>query len=260
METLLDVRGSEFDAGGSPRKWDGRRLKVLVAGAVVVPVAAVGAAWALFFTPDSPAELRLSTQPSHTAVLVPAGVWSVGEGSVAGYRVREKLLRLPASNDAVGRTSAISGAFRLSSDGNVLRVEKGMRIDADLSKLESDDDRRDDHMRTMAIETDLFPTATFLTTSDLVIPTDLAAGGRASLTVAGDLTVHGVTRPVSIPLQAQHAGGRIEVVGSLSFPWDYFEMKQPNLSYVTVEADPTLELQVFFDHESTAFVSNQNPV
>ena len=58
-----------------------------------------------------------------------------------------------------------------------------------------------------------------------------------------------VTRPVSIPLQAQHAGGRIEVVGTLSFPWDHFGMKQPNLSYVTVEADPTLEFQVFFDHE-----------
>ena len=53
-------------------------------------------------------------------------------------------------------------------------------------------------------------------------------------------------------MHAQHAGGRIEVVG-IELPWDYFEMKQPNLSYVTVEADPTLELQVFFDHESTPF-------
>jgi hypothetical protein len=36
-------------------------------------------------------------------------------------------------------------------------------------------------------------------------------------------------------------------VGSLSFPWAMFGMEQPNLSYVTVEADPTLELQLFFD-------------
>jgi polyisoprenoid-binding protein YceI len=131
-----------------------------------------------------------------------------------------------------------------------------MRIEADLTKLESDDDRRDDHMRTMAIETDLFPTATFVTTADIVLPADLTAGGRASVTVAGDLTIHGVTRPVSVPVQAQHAGGRIEVVGSLSFPWAYFDMKQPNLSYVTVEADPTLELQVFFDHGAAAVAPN----
>lgn len=257
MQTLWNVRGSESEPGGSPRKPRGRRLKLLVAGATVIPVAAVAGAWALFFTPDSPAELRLSTQPSYTASAVPTGLWSVGEGSVAGYRVREKLLRLPASNDAVGRTTAITGAFRLSGNRDVLRVEKGMRIEADLTKLESDDDRRDDHMRTMAIETDLFPTATFVTTSDVVLPADLIAGGRASVTVAGDLTIHGVTRPVAVPVQAQHGGGRIEVVGSLSFPWAYFDMKQPNLSYVTVEADPTLELQLFFDHESTRSVPNQ---
>ena len=47
------------------------------------------------------------------------------------------------------------------------------------------------------------------------------------------------------------------MVGSLSFPWEYFDIKRPNLSYVTVEADPTLELQVFFDHESTPPVPNQ---
>jgi polyisoprenoid-binding protein YceI len=249
MQTLLDIRSSEFHAGGSPSKRRGRRLRVVVAGAVIMPVAAVAGAWALFFTPDSPAELRLSTQASRTAIAVPTGVWTVGQGSVAGYRVREKLLRLPASNDAVGRTTAITGAFRLTGDRDVLRVEKGMRIEADISKLKSDEDRRDDHMRTMAIETDLFPTASFVTTSDIVLPGDLAAGHAVSVTVAGDLTVHGVTRPVSIPVQAQHAGGRIEVVGSVSFPWEYFEMKQPNLSYVTVEADPTLEVQVFFDHE-----------
>jgi polyisoprenoid-binding protein YceI len=258
MQALLDVRGPEIPAGGSPRKRRGR-VKVLIAGAAVLAVAAIAVTWALFFTPDSPAELGLTTQTSVTPSVVPTGVWSVGQGSLAGYRVREKLLRLPASNDAVGRTSAITGAFQLSRDRDVLRVEKGMRIDVDVSKLKSDEDRRDDHMRTMAIETDLFPTASFVTTSDIVLPADLTAGGRVAVTVAGDLTIHGVTRPVSIPLRAQHAGGRIEVVGSLSFPWAYFDMKQPNLSYVTVEADPTLEWQVFFHHESTPVAPNEKP-
>ena len=191
MQTLSNVRRSETEKVGSPGQRRRRRLKLLVAGAAVIPVAAVAGTWALFFTPDSPAELRLSTQPRDTVSAVPTGLWSVGEGSVAGYRVREKLLRLPASNDAVGRTTAITGAFRLSGDRDGLRVERGMRVEADLSKLKSDDDRRDDHMRTMAIETDLFPLATFVTTSDIVLPAELTAGGRASVTVAGDLTVHG---------------------------------------------------------------------
>ena len=228
-----------------------RRLKLLVTGSLILPVAAVALAWAMFFTPNSPPELRLSTGLAETAATVPAGMWSVGHGSVAGYRVREKLLRLPASNDGVGRTSAITGAFRLTGNGAVLRVEKGMRIDVDVSTLKSDEYRRDDHMRTMAIETDLYPTASFVTTSDIVLPGDVTAGGQTSVIVAGDLTIHGVTRPVSIPVRAQHAVGRIEIVGTLTFPWNFFEMKQPNLSYVTVEADPTLEFQVFFDHQPT---------
>lgn len=134
-------------------------------GGIIVPVAAVALAWALFFTPDSTPELRLS-HPGDTGPSVATGTWSVGQESVAGYRLREKLLRLPASNDAVGRTSAVTGSFRLSGDRTDLRVEKGMRIDVEVSKLKSDEDRRDDHMRTMAIESDLYPTTSFVTTFD----------------------------------------------------------------------------------------------
>jgi polyisoprenoid-binding protein YceI len=227
-----------------------RRVRLLAGAAVAVPVAAVAAAYLLFFTPDSPPELRLSATVAQPTYAVPTGAWSVGQGSVAGYRVREKLLSLPAPNDAVGRTSSIRGDFRLAGDGTGggLRVERGMRIDVDVSTLKSDEDRRDDHMRTMAIETGQFPTATFVSTADLVLP----PAGQAATAVEGDLTLHGVTRAVSIPVQAQHASGRIEVVGSLSFSWDDFGMKRPNLSYVTVESDPTLEFQLFFDHGDPA--------
>jgi polyisoprenoid-binding protein YceI len=148
----------------------------------------------------------------------------------------------------VGRTSAINGAFRLSGDKNGMRVERGMRLDVDVSTLKSDDERRDNSMRTVGIETDLYPTATFVTTADIVIPAELASAAQATVNVVGDLTLHGVTRSVTIPMRTQYTGGRVEVVGSLSFPWAFFGMTQPNKSYVTVEADPTLEFQVFFDH------------
>ncbi len=81
-------------------------------------VVAFVAAYAAFFTPDSPPALSLSSAGNSDAapgVGAPEGVWSVGPGSVAGYRVREKLLRLPAPNDAVGRTSAVD--WELSAGG-----------------------------------------------------------------------------------------------------------------------------------------------
>lgn len=239
QELALAREGRTARAG---RRW---RVKWLVAAAATAPVAGLAAAYLVFFTPDSPPELRLSTQAPQPAYAVPTGEWSVGQGSVAGYRVREKLLSLPAPNDAVGRTSAITGDFRLTGDGGVLRMERGMRIDVDVSTLKSDQDRRDEHMHTMAIESDRFPTATFVSTSDVAVP---AEDGQATTEVQGDLTLHGVTRPVTVAVQAQQAAGRIEVVGSLTFTWDQFDMKRPNMSYVTVESDPTLEFQLFFDH------------
>jgi polyisoprenoid-binding protein YceI len=125
-----------------------------------------------------------------------------------------------------------------------------MRLDADLSTMTSDEPRRDDHMRTMGIESDRFPTASFASTADLVVRPEAGSASARAL-VRGELTLHGVTRTVDVPVQARYDGSRIEVVGSLSFPWELFEMPQPNLSYVTVEADPTMEFQLFFDRTAS---------
>lgn len=221
-------------------------LRVVIAAGVAAVVAFV-ATYVVFFTPDSPPALALSTPSAGAAPTggAPAGVWKVGDGSVAGYRVREKLVKLPASNDAVGRTNAVTGSLRLDSTAGGFVVKAGLRLDADLSTLKSDEDLRDQHIHTMAIETDRFPTATFVSTSDLAVPAD---SSDASALVRGELTLHGVTRTVDVPVHARYDGSRIEVVGSLSFPWALFDIQAPHLSYVSVEADPTMEFQLFFDH------------
>lgn len=226
-----------------------KRRRLLIAGIVLVPVLAFASVYQLFFTPDSPPPLTLRAQATGPQAPVAPGSWTIAPGSVAGYRVREKLLRLPASNDAVGRTEAITGGLNLAlGQAGSIVIDRGLRVDVDVATLKSDAERRDDHMRTMAIETDLYPTATFVTTSDIVVPSDLVNGGRARLVARGDLTLHGVTRSVEIPFDTQVAGGLIEVVGSYSFGWDLFQMEQPNLNYVTVESDPTLEFHLLFQH------------
>ena len=251
MTTLLDVpRPAETPTINPVRRPKRHARLLLCLGGL--PLALFAGVYLMFFTPESPPRVALSVPQSgtDTSFAIPAGRWSVGRGSIAGYRVREKLLRLPASNDAVGRTDAIVGDFHLEPSSYGFLVKRGMRVEIDVSTLKSDEPRRDDHMRTMAIETDMFPTAAFVTTADLVVPHAVLGSGAVNITVTGDLTLHGVTRSVTIPIEAQRNGDRIEVVGSFNFSWDLFEIRQPNLSYVTVESDPTLELQLFFDHES----------
>jgi len=218
----------------------------------LVPIVAAVAAYLLFFTGDSPDRLTLSTpsgQPSapasgSTAGDV-AGRWEVAAGSVAGYRVREKLARLPAQSDAVGRTDAVTGGMTVRQEGDRL-VAESVRMEVDVSRLRSDEAMRDNRMRTMGLETATFPTATFVGTAPVSVPATVTQGTPASAEVTGDLTIHGVTRRVTIPVQVQMSGGRPEVVGSLRFPMSDFGMTPPNIGgFVTVDPDATLEFQLF---------------
>lgn len=75
-----------------------------------------------FLSGDSPPPLELTTEEGGAAGAGPdvavdaaalTGTWQVVSGSEAGYRVRERLAALPAQNDAVGRTQAVTGSARL---------------------------------------------------------------------------------------------------------------------------------------------------
>lgn len=245
-----------------------RKWPLLIGAAVAVVIAAFVAAYLIFFTDDSPEELRLST-PATTAA-GPAGSasqtqgstaapgtgsgltgnWVVGSGSTAGYRVREKLARLPAQSDAVGRTNAVTGSITVNRSGNQIVVAEGARFEVDVTKLTSDDSQRDNRIRTMGLESNRFRTATFVSTAPIQLPASAESGQPVKTETTGDMTIHGVTKRVAIPLDAQITNGRIEVVGSLTFPFSDFGMSPPNIGgVVTVDNNATLEFQLFFDKQ-----------
>jgi polyisoprenoid-binding protein YceI len=173
-----------------------------------------------------------------------AGTWTVADSSVVGYRVREQLGGISALTDAVGRTSSVTGAATLEAAGETLTVT-GASFEADLSQLESDEGRRDNRIRTIGLESDTFPTATFILAEPLEVPAEALTGATVDITLTGDLTIHGVTERVSIPGQARLNGDRIEVVGSLTFPFSDFGMTPPDVAgFVQVEDDATLELLI----------------
>jgi len=182
--------------------------------------------------------------PASAAEVV--GTWTVGSGSVAGYRVREQLASLPAQSDAVGRTESITGEATIVPAGDSVEVSAA-RFEADLSSLASDNGRRDRRLQQSAIETARFPTATFELTSPVAVPVAALAGATVDVTLAGDLTLHGVTKAVEIPAQARLADGRIEVVGSLTFPFADFAIEPPDIAgFVSVENEGTLEFLLMF--------------
>ena len=223
--------------------------------AVVGLLAAFGLAYFALFNDDSPPELSLETTKGATEAPAPpsgelAGTWAVGDGSIAGYRVREKLAALPAPSDAVGRTGAITGQFVLTQEGRAYKVDMA-DFTVDVAQLKSDEARRDNKIRSIGLETDKFPQATFALTSPVSIPADAADGKAVTVQSEGNLTLHGVTKKVSVPLQVQRDGAQIKIVGNHEFGWADFGMTAPSVgSFVTVTGNPKLEFSLLMSKQA----------
>ena len=68
-----------------------------------------------------------------------------------------------------------------------------------------------------------------------------------SVAAIGELTIHGVTTPVTIPLEAQLVGDNIVVVGSLDIVFADYGVSVPSAPVVlSAEDEGVVELQLFF--------------
>lgn len=242
-----------------------RKPLVIIAVVAVLAVAAVAVAYLSFFNDDAPERLTLSDQSATPTVptsapgagtaaptVAPAstdlaGTWRVAAGSEAGYRVREKLVALPAKSDAVGRSPAVTGSVRIDRSGGALMASDA-NFEVDLTKLASDRDMRDRRIRTDGLQSNTFPKATFLSTRPVQLPAETASGQAVKASAEGDLTLHGVTKRVTIPLDIRVTGGKGEVAGFLEFPMSDFNITPPSIGgFVTVDPDATLEFKLVLE-------------
>jgi polyisoprenoid-binding protein YceI len=236
--------------------------------AVLGVIAAVAGLGYLFLRAPAPAPVGLGSPgasakgssaaplPSGAASTIgPAGLdgtWTIDQtiGSFAdfsdsfvGYRVDETFTNQKA-NTAVGRTPQVTGALTL--EGSTIT---SVDVTADLTRLTSDDNRRDGQLRRQAIQTDQFPTATFTLTNPIdlgSIPTD---GQTIGATATGELTLHGVTRSVEVPIEARLSGDVVTVTGSLQIRFADYAIEQPTSFLVlSIEDHGTMELQLQFRH------------
>ena len=263
---------SSGNGGDRERRPVGGGLKLALALVVVVGLAAGGyGLWYLFLRPPAPAAVDLPDDPSAGAGATPRpadsaaaaspspadagaagvdGTWSVDPGvgsfedftsSFVGYRVQEELASI-GGNIAVGRTPRVSGT--LTVEGT--RVIAG-EITADLTALQSDDARRDGQLRRQSLETDRYPTATFRLTAPIELGSVPIEGQTLRVEATGELTLHGQTRAVQIPVEARLTGDVMTVTGSLEITFADYGMQKPTSFIVLSVADTgTLELQLHF--------------
>jgi polyisoprenoid-binding protein YceI len=233
------------------------RLKVLigVVGAIVL-VAAGGIWW--FLRDHAPAEVSLAAAVesvagadggSTGAVDGIEGSWAVdteagafdfesATGTFAGFRIEEELAAI-GSTTAVGRTGDVTGSMTI--EGSALTAAS---FDVDMTTITTNQSRRDDRVQD-ALETADHPTGTFTLTGPVELGEGAASGEPVAVTAVGDLTIHGVTRQVEIPLEAQLVDDTVVVTGSLDISFSDFDVDVPDSQVVvSVEDHGVMEMQL----------------
>jgi polyisoprenoid-binding protein YceI len=215
---------------------------LLAAGIVVVLGATAAIAGPLFYRdvivgkPSAAPTVAVTPGTSSLTGTTLSGAWKIGSGSTAGYRVKEVLNGTDVT--VVGKTSKVSGSVTFASD-SITAADVTVKV-ADIA---TDSGSRDEYFRTSALETDIYPDATFSLTSPIAA-TGLSAGKLTSFTAAGTLTMHGVTKAVSVPMKAALSGDGAEVSGSVPVTFSDYKVTAPSLGFVTVQKQGSVEFLV----------------
>jgi polyisoprenoid-binding protein YceI len=232
---------------------------VVAAAGLAALALLAGGAYVYFFSGlrTAPAQLGLSATPTATPTAAGStptphatltGKWTVATGSVAGYRVKELFVGQSSKHEAVARTSTVSGNLTVSGDSSGYKVSE-VTITVGLAGLQSKDQvaGRDvsqrDGIVSRQLDVQQFPTAT-LTVVSALVPAGVASG-PVDVTAAGRLTIHGVTRDVTVRAKAQLVGDRVEIAGSLAINMTEYGVSPPQAPFVTVDTALTIEFDVF---------------
>ena len=229
----------------------GRRIVLFGGGAVVIFIAAVIGGW--WFLVRETAELAtepreipqelvertdgISSSDTLTFQIIP-------EESEAAYFVDEELARLGLPSTAKGTTNAIEGQLVLTADGTALAPGAESMFTIGLTTLTSDQARRDRSVQ-QALETSVFPVATFTIEEATGFDPSIGDGVQQDILLTGTLDLHGVQRAVTWEVAAVRESNVISALATVTFSFADFDITPPNIAgIVSVADEATLQVQL----------------
>jgi polyisoprenoid-binding protein YceI len=226
-----------------------RLTKILIAAAVAVVLLVVGGGFAIYKVflesdPKPPAKITKTTTVGGGTL---DGTYRAAPGpaedpTFVGYRVQEELAAVGVESTATGRTGEVTGSFTI--DGMTV---KDVTVDANLLSLKSDRDMRDNRIKTLGLESESFPQSKFVLTQPISFKSVPNVGETVRATAKGDFTLHGITRPVSIPLEGRWDGRDIQVIGDLDVRFADYQIEPPNIGgFVSVKDQGVMEFKILF--------------
>jgi polyisoprenoid-binding protein YceI len=225
----------------SPGALDENDLSAVVAGAdTTEPDSTTGATASEASTATVVADTATTAATGTAPRAVVDGTWTVTDESEFGYRVEEVLFGVNAT--AAGRSNQITGSMTI--EGTTVTAAS---FTVDVGSITSDESRRDNQFRGRIMSVDQFPEATFTLTAPVDFGTVPAPSEQITATATGDLTLRGVTRPVTFDVTAEADDDRIGVLGSIPVQFADFDIPNPSIAGITTEDNGVLEFILVFE-------------
>lgn len=217
-----------------------RSPTVVAAIAFAILLVVIGGPWVWFHLIEgsTPAALRLppasgvGNQPVVSGPV--SGTWRASTGSEAGYRVQEILFG--QHHTAVGRTSKVTGGVIISGT-TVIAAD----FSVDLAAVKSDQPSRDVQFHGHIMETYKYPDATFHLAQVIEFGRIPADATPITTRADGDLTLRGVTEPVSVTLQAERVPDGIDVTADILVVFARWHIPNPSFTIARVGSTGTVE-------------------
>ena len=123
-----------------------------------------------------------------------------------------------------------------------------LEISVNPGKFDSGNFIRDANARRAVFETGTYPeisfVATGLRTNPITLPATLPVGTTRTIVLAGTLTMHGVSRPLELPVSVERTGGSLRATGSFEVRLSDYEMTRPDLFGIKVNDEVTISFDV----------------
>jgi polyisoprenoid-binding protein YceI len=236
-----------------------RAIKIAIGVVAIVIVAAVGGYLWYALRDDTPPKETLQTASQSDAgkpLDSLDGTWVIKNAppTIVNYRIDETLTGI--DKHTAGGTSAVTGSATIAGTS-----VNAMNVDVDMTTVKSDESRRDNTLKTRGLQTEQFPTASFKLTEPINFGTVPAPGATTNVTATGDLTLHGVTKSVQVPVQVvltNNGTPQLEVLGNVPIVLADYGMQPPDVGgFVSVEDHGTIELHLFLTRQSSSATSGR---
>lgn len=164
--------------------------------------------------------------PTAAHLPVPAGAvgFTVADGSKAVIRVNEQVAGVALPGEAVVTTTVMDGEFVLLPDGS---FAPGSKIRANLDRLKSDNDLRDEWIKFNTLLTTTYRYAEFTPTRITGVPLPLPTSGTWNAKLDGTMKIRTTEKPVSWDIAVTRDPTQTTAGGGIVFQFGDYGMAVP---------------------------------